>query len=141
MGNHQNGNVGNIDDDSSTGRDGGNELSDNVQINEISGRLNNMRTSTGLDPAYSFPSMPIKYVMVHRRDNTLLRQVWERDWPKVTKTLSLGPKEAYFMTNDTNRCALHLAMFNHGCPSQVMIMLLHANPHAAILRDKLVGGV
>eukprot|EP00978_Attheya_sp_CCMP212_P006050 scaffold13625_cov48-Attheya_sp.AAC.1 len=137
MGNHQNGNAGNIYDNSSTGRDEGNELSDNVQISAISGRLNNMRTSTGLVLSCSFPSIPVKYVMVHRRDNTLLRQVWERDWPKVTKTLSMGPKEAYFMTNDTHRTALHLAMFNHGCPTRVMTMLLNANPHAAILRDKL----
>jgi ankyrin repeat protein len=89
------------------------------------------------DPAsLSNSRMPIpQYKSVSRRNCCLLNFIWERDWPNAIRRIQSHPLEAFCITENTGRSALHLASFNHGCPLDVAEALLEANLHALWVTD------
>lgn len=77
-----------------------------------------------------------KYKVVARRECQLLNLTWERNWLSVVHRCETYPEEASCVTENWGRTALHLAMFNQGCPCYVGEALLKANPHAILVLDK-----
>lgn len=76
-----------------------------------------------------------KYKTVSRRSCPLLKFLWDRDWPNVIQRVRSHPAEAYCLTENSGRSALHLASFNHGCPLYAAKALLDANPYALWIKD------
>jgi hypothetical protein len=80
---------------------------------------------------------PPRYFLVSRSDCPLLRLCWDQDWEGALRRVKTNPAEAYAVTADTRRTALHLAtMPGAGCPRQVLEAILEANPHAVTVSDR-----
>lgn len=80
-----------------------------------------------------------KYKETSRSQCLLLRYTWERQWERVVERCESDPQEACCVTTETGRTALHLACFNHACPTFVARALIDTNPHALLVQDSCWG--
>jgi hypothetical protein len=79
---------------------------------------------------------PPRYHVVDRSVSLMLEACWEQDWPRVIALCVTHPRQAYHISHNTGRTALHLAtMPGAYCPSDVIRLLLHINPHAILVSD------